>query len=93
MVVINFTEFGPVAPHIVGSEVLAEVLASATDIIDSTPEAVLDEILDEWTTALTWRAFDPAPVDTDWYLRALLCVCMRGLRGEIAPKFHWIKDL
>jgi len=92
MVVVNLQQLGPVAPFFVNRANLAIVKETADEILADTPEDVMDEILDEWETGLTWRATEAEPVTDDWYLRALLLVCCRGLRGEIAPQFYWFGD-
>jgi hypothetical protein len=39
---------------------------------------------------LIWRSLETAPVDDEWYYRALLLTCCRGLRGDMAPDFYTI---
>ena len=90
MVVVNLQQIGPVAPRFVSRAELAVIHESATEIIADTPESDLDEILNEWETGLTWRSLEARPVDDAWYTRALLVICLRGLRGEISPQFYWL---
>jgi len=90
MIVVNLQHIAPVAPMQVTVATLEEVRVTAEEILADTPESVMDEILDEWAISLAWRATGPAPVDSDWYLRALLLTCCRGLRGESAPKFYFL---
>ena len=66
------------------------VYRTACEILDDTDQDQLAEILTEWETALTWRSLDVAPVDEEWYYRALLLTCLRGMRGEITPQFYTI---
>ena len=89
MVVINLQQIGPVPHRFVTQAELAVIHEAATEIIEDTPETELDEILAEWETGLTWRSLEAQPVDDAWYHRALLVVCLRGLRGEIAPQFYY----
>lgn len=89
MVVINLQQIGPVPHRFVTQAELAVIHEAAAEIIADTPESELDEILAEWETGLTWRALEAQPVDDAWYHRALLVVCLRGLRGEIAPQFYY----
>jgi hypothetical protein len=88
MVMIDFAQIGPVAPYISSHADLVEVLAAAEQIMATTAESELDDILDSWETGLTWRSLETQPVDSAWYVRALLVICLRGLRGESAPKYH-----
>jgi hypothetical protein len=87
MVMIDFAQIGPVAPYLSSHADLVEVLAAAEQIMVSHTESDLDEVLDQWEMGLTWRSLDGTGVDDAWYVRALLLVCLRGLRGESAPKF------
>lgn len=84
---IDFAQIGPVAPYLSSHADLVEVLAAAEQIMVSHTESDLDEVLDQWEMGLTWRSLDGTGVDDAWYVRALLLVCLRGLRGESAPKF------
>lgn len=90
MVVVNLTQIGPVAHRFCSRDELMAVYRTACEIIDDTEFEILTEILVEWETALTWRSLDVAPVDEEWYYRALLLTCCRGLRGEITPQFYTI---
>jgi hypothetical protein len=92
MIIVNLQQLGPVAPFFVNRANLAIVKETADEILADTPESVMDEILDEWETGLTWRACSAEPVGEDWYLRALLLVCCRGLRGESAPQFYFLGE-
>lgn len=85
---VNLNLIGPVAPFLVSAQDLREVLATAEQILASTTESDLVTLLDSWETGLTWRSLDAEPVDSVWYVRALLVTCLRGLRGELAPKYH-----
>jgi hypothetical protein len=55
-----------------------------------TEQEILEEILVEWETALCWSAMDSEPVSEEWYYRALLVTCIRGLRGEMRPSFYTV---
>ena len=67
---------------------LAVIYTVAQDIMASCEPDVLTDILQEWETALCWRSLEQEPVDDEWYYRALLLTCIRGLRGEIRPVFY-----
>lgn len=90
MVVVNLQQIGPVPHRFVSREDLACVLEAAEAIQADTPWAELTQILSEWETGLTWRSLEPTPVDEAWYTRALLVLCLRGLRGEMAPDFYYL---
>jgi len=90
MVVVNLQQIGPVPHRFVSGAELATVLEAAEEIIQDTPWDELATILCEWETGLTWRSLEPAPVDEAWYTRALLVLCLRGLRGEMAPDFYYL---
>jgi hypothetical protein len=86
MFVINLTDIGPVAPFLATPADLQHIHAAAEEIYATTGEEELTQVLDSWETGLTWRSLDGTTVDDAWYCRALLVVCLRGLRGESAPK-------
>lgn len=67
---------------------LAVILEVAEDIMSTTDSDTLAEILTEWETALCWRSLESEPVGDEWYYRALLLTCCRGLRGEMRPVFY-----
>ena len=90
MIVVNLQQIGPVPHRFCSPEELAVVLAVAEEIQQDTEYDDLTQILVEWETALTWRSFESGPVDEEWYYRALLVTCLRGLRGETAPQFYTI---
>ena len=90
MIVVNFTQIGPVPHKFCLRDDLMQVFQAACEILDDTDQDVLDELLNEWEVALTWRSLETMPVDEDWYTRALLLTCCRGLRGEITPQFYTI---
>lgn len=93
MVVVNLNQIGPVPHRFVSREDLAAILQACEEIMADTPEGELAQILCDWETGLTWRALEAAPVDDAWYCRALLVLCLRGLRGEMRPQFYWFSDL
>jgi len=90
MIVVNLQQIGPVPHKFCSAEELAVVLSVAEEISRDTDWDSLTEILTEWETALTWRSFEQPAVDEEWYYRALLVTCLRGLRGEMRPVFYTI---
>ena len=88
MIVVNLQQIGPVPHKFCSPEELAVVLSTAEEIIADTDHDVLAEILEEWEIGLTWASLDPEPVDEEWYYRALLLTCIRGLLGQMRPVFY-----
>jgi hypothetical protein len=87
MILIDFRDFGPVAPRAYNREDLQEILASSQALLaDFTPEDI-SEFLCDWTATLMWSAISEGSVDDTWYDRAVIVLCLRGLRGELQPKF------
>jgi len=86
MFMVNLTDIGPVAPFLASPADLQHIHAAAEEIYATTGEEELTQVLDSWETGLTWRSLDGTTVDDAWYCRALLVTCLRGLRGESAPK-------
>jgi len=90
MIVVNLQQLGLVPDKTCSPEELAVVYEIAKEIMGSTETDVLADILNEWETALIWRSLESAPVDEQWYYRALLLTCIRGLQGDIRPDFYTI---
>ena len=88
LLVANLQHLGPVPHRVVTREQLQDVLRCAEEILDETDADVLDSIILEWSTALTWTSLGEGAVDDAWYTRALLVVCLQGLRGEIQPQIY-----
>ena len=87
MIVVNLQQIGPVPHKFCSVEELGCVLETGEEIMATTPADVLEEILIEWETALTWDSITAGAVSEEWYYRALLVTCIRGLRGEMRPHF------
>jgi hypothetical protein len=90
MIVVNLQQLGPVPHRFCSAEELACVLETAEEILSGTATDTMTEILTEWETALTWDSISAEPVTEEWYYRALLVTCIRGLRGEMRPNFYTI---
>ena len=90
MIVVNLQQIGPVPHKFCSREELAVVLATAEEIQRDTDPDTLTEILVEWETALTWDSIAAGAVGEEWYYRALLVTCLRGLRGEMRPEFYTV---
>jgi hypothetical protein len=90
MIVVNLQQLGPVPHRFCSAEELRCVMETAEEIMDQTETDVMTEILADWETALTWDSLTHKPVTEEWYYRALLVTCIRGLRGEMRPNFYTI---
>ena len=90
MIVVNLQQIGPVPHKFCSPEELAVVLATAEQIMADTDPDILADILVEWETALTWDSLTDKPISDEWYYRALLVTCIRGLRGEMRPNFYTV---
>jgi hypothetical protein len=90
MIVVNLQQIGPVPHKFCHAEELAVVLATAEEIMRDTDLDSMTEILVEWETALTWDSLKDGGVSEEWYYRALLLTCIRGLRGEMRPNFYTV---
>jgi len=88
--VVNLQQIGPVPHRFCSAEELACVMETAEEILAATEFDIMTEILVEWETALTWDSLTGRPVTEEWYYRALLVTCIRGLRGEMRPNFYTI---
>jgi hypothetical protein len=90
MIVVNLQQIGPSEPRFCEPAELSVIYTIAQDIMQSTDSDTLDQILTEWETALCWRSLEEPAVGDEWYYRALLLTCIRGLRGEMRPNFYTI---
>ena len=90
MIVVNLQQIGPSEPRFCEPAELTVIYTIAQDIMAATDTETLDSILNEWETALCWRSLEQEPVTDEWYYRALLLTCIRGLRGEMRPCFYTI---
>jgi hypothetical protein len=90
MIVVNLQQIGPSEPRFCEPAELSVIYTIAQDIMAATDSDTLDQILNEWETALCWRSLEEPAVGDEWYYRALLLTCIRGLRGEMRPNFYTI---
>ena len=88
VIIVNLQQIGPVPHRFCSREELAVVLETAEEIMATTDTETLTESLEEWEIGLTWASLDPQPVDDEWYYRALLLTCCRGLLGQMRPVFY-----
>lgn len=54
-------------------------------MFDDFSEDDLTQLLTDWEAALSYIATGSIEISDDWYIRALICICLRGLRGEECP--------
>ena len=85
MIIVDFHEYGPVAPRTIDPHELREIYRGCRAMMAEFEPDHIQELLEDWEIALAWSSTDGAPVAADWYTRALVVMCLRGLRGERAP--------
>ena len=90
MIVVNLQQIGPSMPRYCEPEELAVILRIAEDIMETCKPDDLAAILMEWEIALCWASLDAGTLEDEWYYRALLLTCIRGLRGEMRPVFYTV---
>ena len=90
MIVVNLQQIGPSMPRFCEPAELAVILSVAEEIMCDTEDEVLTTILMEWEIALCWASLDAGTLEDEWYYRALLLTCIRGLRGEMRPVFYTV---
>ena len=91
MVIIGFASIATdIAPRMFSSFELGLILRGAEQCLEDYSTEAVDAMLVDWETTLLWSLLHGEPQTAEWYMRALLIVCMRGLRGEIRPDFTWI---
>lgn len=89
MIIVNFSQIADVPPQSVNREILDVILQDSQNLIDSIDYTNLTHTLCEWEYDLFIESAQP---DQDWYTKALLCICMRGLRGESRPNILNISE-
>lgn len=88
MIVVNLQQIGPCMPRFCEPAELTVIYTIAQEIMNTCDADDLTATLIEWETALCWRSLETEPVGDEWYYRALLLTCIRGLRGEMRPVFY-----
>ena len=89
MIIVNFNQIADVPPQSVQGIVLSKVLENCTKLIESTDYDDLSTTLNKWEFDLFLESAQP---DQDWYTRAIVCICLRGLRGECLPNILNISE-
>lgn len=89
MIFVDFSDYGmqdfwyPVEP-----EELRAIGAGAQRMIERYQPDVCELMLTDWEIDLLWRVREQKGcVEDDWFTRALLCIAIRGFRGDVAPRF------
>jgi len=85
LILVNLNHIAPVPPYQVSIEDLQQVLANCQAMFEDYLEEDLTQLLVDWEAALSYSALSGTMIAEDWYIRALICVCLRGLRGEECP--------
>jgi hypothetical protein len=89
MIFVDFSEYGlddffyPVEP-----EELCAIGAGAQQMIERYEASVCELMLVGWEIDLLRQARrHNGCVPDQWFTRALLCIAIRGYRGDVAPRF------
>lgn len=73
---------------------LLAVGAGACRMLERYNPSTCEVMLTSWELGLINRAQElEGCVDDDWFIRALLCIALRGYRGDSAPRFHAHADI
>jgi len=88
VIIVNFSTLANVPPQNVHKDVLAAVLYGCNKLLDESTYDELSDSLRDWE----YELFSSEMVDDDWYTRALVCMCLRGLRGESRPNILNISE-
>jgi hypothetical protein len=92
MIIIDCSDYGPVAPWIGTADQLAGFLQYAEHMIASHSTDFLDTWHDRWSQALAWDSVMYDDTDDEWYARCLLLQAVQGLRGIKVPEVQVISD-
>ena len=82
MIIVSFNQIADVPPQDIPPFVMRSILHDAQVLIDTVDKEALAETLCEWECDLFMESKD---LTQDWYIRGLMCICLRGLRGESRP--------
>jgi hypothetical protein len=90
MIFVDFSDYGmddfwyPVDP-----DELCAIGSGAARMIERYQPDVCELMLTDWEIDLLWRVRETEGcVEDEWFTRALLCIAIRGLRGDTAPRFY-----
>ena len=93
MTFVDFTDYGIENSLPIDCTELIAIKSGADYIYQEFPDSHIDQLLDQWETALRYHALGPDALTDDWFTRALLCIALRGMRGQRRPKFFCLQDL
>jgi len=82
MIIVNFSEIANVPPQDVHPELLRVIYEDSKQLIATSDPDSLNETLIDLETDLVMTHTNPSD---DWYTRALVLICLRGLRGDLRP--------
>ena len=88
---MHFDDYGLAQPQLMHSQELAELYSGACAMLEEFEPEVIEEMLDTWEIGLHWTSVSTT-LDPDWYTRAALVMCLRGLRGERKPTGIYFPD-
>lgn len=92
MIIIDCSDYGPVAPYISSADELSGYLDYAQHIIDTNDAAWITRWIDNWEMALAWESVMEDSVGESWYGRCLLVQAVLGLQGKRVPKVQVISN-
>jgi hypothetical protein len=91
MMIVDCSEYGPVAPWIGTPEEMAGFMTFAENMILTHSTEFLDAWQDRWEMALAWESVMET-VGEVWYARCLLLQAVQGLRGQRIPRVQVISQ-
>jgi len=93
MTFVDFTDYGIENSLPIDCTELIAIKSGADYIYQEFSAQHIDQLVDQWETALRYHALGPDALTDDWFTRALLCIALRGMRGQRRPKFFCLQDL
>jgi hypothetical protein len=86
MIIVNLATLGNLQLYSATPAELQRVLAGSLRLQERYSPEHLARSLDTWETALLWSSLETGwEPDRQWTTCALVCMCLRGLRGEAEP--------
>ena len=89
MIIVSFNDIADVPPQNVRPDVLSNMYQNCLRLVDEVPYDDLTTSLMEWELDLFCNSNN---VNEDWYTRALVCICLRGIRGDSRPNILNISE-
>jgi hypothetical protein len=86
MIIVNLATLGNLEPYSATQSEMRRVLAGSLLLQERYTPEQLGRSLDTWETALLWSSLESGwHANRQWTTCALVCMCLRGLRGEAEP--------